>query len=257
MADWNAYQYLKFGRQRTQPAIDLVCRIGLKYPEKILDVGCGPGNSTRVLKERFVNALVTGIDNSDNMIEKARADHPDIDFRLCDISGDLEELDNDYDIVFSNACIQWVPNHKLLLGKLMGLLKKNGVLAVQIPYNESEPIHIIIGEISSSARWKGYFPEKRIFHTLSSGEYFDVLSDITPDFEIWETTYYHVMESHESIMEWYRSTGLRPYLDVLPDEKKAAFEKEVMGRLMEAYPRQKNGEIIFRFPRLFFTAVAR
>ena len=149
MADWNAYQYLKFGRQRTQPAIDLVCRIGLKYPEKILDVGCGPGNSTRVLKERFVNALVTGIDNSDNMIEKARADHPDIDFRLCDISGDLEELDNDYDIVFSNACIQWVPNHKLLLGKLMGLLKKNGVLAVQIPYNASEPIHIIIGEISS------------------------------------------------------------------------------------------------------------
>lgn len=90
MADWNASQYLKFGRQRTQPAIDLVCRIGLKYPEKILDVGCGPGNSTRVLKERFGNALVTGIDNSENMIEKARADHPDIDFRLCDISGDLK-----------------------------------------------------------------------------------------------------------------------------------------------------------------------
>lgn len=110
-----------------------------------------------MLKERFVNALVTGIDNSDNMIEKARADHPDIDFRLCDISGDLEELDNDYDIVFSNACIQWVPNHKLLLGKLMGLLKKNGVLAVQIPYNASEPIHIIIGKSVRRHAGKGTF----------------------------------------------------------------------------------------------------
>lgn len=259
MSDWNALQYLKFQKQRTQPAIDLACRIKLDDPEKILDVGCGPGNSTRVLKDRFVHARVTGIDNSENMIAKARADHPDMDFRLCDVSGDLAGLDCDYDIVFSNACLQWVPNHPALIRKLMGLLKKNGVLAVQIPYNASEPIHRIIDEISSSVRWKEYFPQRRVFHTLSSGEYFDILSDITPDFDIWKTTYYHAMKSHDDIMEWYRGTGLRlrPYLEVLSEAKRAEFEQEVRSRLVEAYPRQKNGEIIFRFPRLFFTAVAR
>lgn len=256
MSDWNALQYLKFERQRTQPAIDLVYRIGLSNPEKILDVGCGPGNSTRVLKDRFCQAMVTGIDNSENMLEKARADHPDLNFRLCDVNGDLDELDHDYDIVFSNACLQWIPNHPLLLEKLMGLLKKNGVLAVQVPYNFTEPIHRIIDAVSSSARWDGYFPEKRVYYTLSPGEYFDILAGITPDFDIWETIYYHVMKSHDSILEWYRGTGLRPYLNVLPEGKKAEFEQDVMSRLIEAYPKQKNGEIIFPFPRLFFMAVA-
>lgn len=257
MVDWSASQYLKFERQRTQPAIDLVNRIGLSNPEKILDVGCGPGNSSRVLKNRYRQARVTGIDNSENMLEKARADHPDIEFMLCDVSGDLRELDGGYDIVFSNACLQWVPDHGTLIGKLMNLLIKDGVLAVQVPYNFSEPVHTILDDLSSSARWREYFPEKRIYHTLSPGEYFDILADITPDFEIWETVYYHVMKSHENIMEWYRGTGLRPYLDVLPGEKKSEFEQDVLGRLIEAYPKQKNGEIIFRFPRLFFTAIAR
>jgi len=257
MPDWNASQYLKFEKQRTQPAIDLANRIGLTNPVRILDVGCGPGNSSRVLKDKYIQARVIGIDNSENMLEKARADHPDIEFRLCDASGDLSELGEGYDIVFSNACLQWVPDHERLLGRLMGLLRKGGVLAVQVPYNWSEPIHIIIVEISKTDRWNDYFPEKRIFHTLTPGEYFDILSGLTPDFEIWETTYYHVMESHEAILEWYRGTGLRPYLDALPDGKKSEFEKEVMDRLIEAYPKQKNGEIIFRFPRLFFTAVAR
>lgn len=220
MPSWDASQYLKFQSQRTQPAIDLVNRIRLSNPEKILDVGCGPGNSTRVLKDRFTHARVIGIDNSENMIEKAKADHPDMEFRLCDVSGDLAELEGDYDIVFSNACLQWVPDHHQLIGKLMSLLKKDGVLAVQIPYNFKEPIHRILGEVSSSARWQEYFPQERIFHTLTPGEYFDILTDITPDFDIWETTYYHVMQSHDGIMEWYRGTGLRPYLDALPEEKK-------------------------------------
>lgn len=257
MPCWNASQYLKFQKQRTQPAIDLVNRIPVRDPKKILDVGCGPGNSTRVLKDMFPGALVIGIDNSENMLEKARADHPDIEFRLCDAGGDLSMLGADYDIVFSNACLQWVPNHGEVIGRLMGLLKKGGVLAVQVPNNFSEPIHKIIQEASSSGPWNGYFPEKRVFHTLSPGEYFDILAGITPDFEIWETIYYHVMESHESIMEWYRGTGLRPYLDALPDGKRDEFEEEVLQRVVEAYPRQKNGKIIFRFPRLFFMAAAR
>mgnify|MGYP001231176557 CR=1 FL=1 len=254
MADWNSTQYLKFERERTQPAIDLVNRIGLENPKKILDVGCGPGNSTAVLAKKFPDAYILGIDNSENMISAARKNHPDLDFRLCDAGRDLSSLDHDFDIVFSNACIQWVPDHKKLIGELMGLLRKGGVLAVQIPMNFNEPIHRIIREVSTSDKWKGYFPEARNGNTLTQGEYFDILSELTDNFSLWDTVYYHVMKSHSDILEWYRGTGLRPYLNVLDDEKQADFENDVLERIKGSYGVQKNGEIIFRFPRFFFTA---
>lgn len=254
MADWNSTQYLKFERERTQPAIDLVNRIGIENPKKILDVGCGPGNSTAVLAKRFPGAFILGIDNSENMISAARKSYPALDFRLCDAGRDLSSLDHDFGIVFSNACIQWVPDHKKLIRELMGLLRKGGVLAVQVPMNFNEPIHRIIGEVSSSDKWKRFFPETRIYYTLTPGEYFDILSELTDNFTIWETVYYPVMKSYNDILEWYRGTGLRPYLNVLDDEMQADFENDIMERLRKSYPVQKNGEIIFRFPRFFFVA---
>jgi len=257
MADWNSAQYLKFERERTQPAIDLVNRIGIENPKKILDVGCGPGNSTAVLAERFTDAYILGFDNSENMITTARKNYPKLDFRLCDASCGLSSLDHDFDIVFSNACIQWVPNHEKLIGELMCLLRKGGVLAVQIPMNFNEPIQKIIKEVSTSGKWKGYFPEARVYNTLSQGEYFDILSELTDNFDLWETVYYHVMKSHDDILEWYRSTGLRPYLNVLDKEKQADFENDIMERLRKSYPVQKNGEVIFRFPRFFFVAYSK
>lgn len=257
MADWSAAQYLKFKNERTQPAVDLTNRIDHARPKKIIDIGCGPGNSTIVLADRFKDAYILGVDNSENMIERAKADFSGLDFMLCDVNGDLSCLDNDFDVVFSNACIQWIPNHEQLLGKLLGLLKKDGVLAVQIPFNYSEPIQRIIREVSTSEGWRDYFPNPRIFHTLTSREYFDILSGISSDFNIWETTYYHVMKSHHDIIEWYRGTGMRPYLSVLSDEKKIEFERDIYNRLNEYYPKQDNGNIIFRFPRLFFTARPR
>jgi trans-aconitate 2-methyltransferase len=254
VADWNPAQYLKFEKERTQPAIDLVNRINADNPVKIMDVGCGPGNSTAVLAGRFPGSYILGIDSSEDMIDAAGKNHPDLDFKLCDIGYDLSQLDCDFDIVFSNACIQWVPNHNELLKKLMGLLRKGGILAVQIPMNYNEPIHRIIGEVSSSDKWKGYFPNPRVFFTLSQSGYFDILSEISEDFALWDTVYYHVMNSHDDIMEWYRGTGLRPYLDVLDKDKRADFENDVKKRVIESYPAQKNGKIIFRFPRFFFTA---
>ena len=99
------------------------------------------------------------------------------------------------------------------------------------------------------------FLNHRIFHTLSPSEYYDILSDLSDDVNIWETVYYHIMENHNDILEWYRGTGLRPYLNALDDDKKTEFENDTMERIIESYPKQKNGKIIFRFPRLFFTAV--
>lgn len=254
MADWNSELYLKFKKQRTQPAIDLARRVGdyIDAPSEIIDLGCGPGNSTRVLKDRFPNSHITGADNSANMIEKAKADNPDLDFITLDISGDLSAYAGKYDVVFSNACLQWVHGHETLFPRIFEMVKPGGVFAAQIPMNYDEPIHQIIGRISESERWSEKFPEKRIFGTLTIPEYHDILSSSANDLELWKTIYCHRMPSIESIIEWYRSTGLRTYLAALSEEDGAEFIADISRELEKEYPKQKNGEIIFRFPRFFF-----
>ena len=255
MADWSSTQYLKFQKERTQPSIDLVCRIPIDRPEKIIDIGCGPGNSTRVLAKRFPHAQVVGVDCSANMLEKARQDNPDLTFMFCDASTDLKGFARDFDVVFSNACIQWVSNHPKLLGEMMTLLRPGGVLAVQTPFNRNAPIIREIHSAASSDRWKNWLGTVSPFHNMTPEEYFDLLSDIAVDFSLWETVYYHRLPSPKASIEWYRSTGLRPYLDALPDEThRDAFEKEILERITPLYPPQKNKEIIFRFNRLFFLA---
>ncbi len=254
MADWSSTQYLKFKAQRTQPSIDLAARIAVENPRDIIDIGCGPGNSTRAVKNRFPEARATGADLSENMLEAARRDNPDCDFIKLDVGGDLSALAGRFDVVFSNACLQWVPEHRKLLPSLFSLLRKGGALAVQIPMNFEEPIHRIIEETAQSPEWSEKFDKPRIFHTLSEEEYFDILSELTDDFEIWRTTYFHRMPSIDSIIEWYKGTGLRPYLDTLSDSDKEKFLAEIKARLEEEYPVRENGEIIFRFPRFFFIA---
>ena len=255
MSDWNPQQYLKFKKDRTQPAIDLAARLEYGSPAKALDLGCGPGNSTAVLKARFPEANVIGADYSENMVETAKHDHPELEFIRCDISTDLCKLPHDFDIVFSNACLQWVPDHTSLLPQLMGLLKPGGLLAVQIPMNYQEPIHRIIESTVSQSPWTELIPYMRLFYTLSQEQYFDVLSEISTDFTLWQTTYLHRMPSHQSIMDWYSSTGLRPYLDAaVTSEARDGFYQEVFRQVREEYPVQQNGEVIFRFPRFFFIA---
>lgn len=253
MPNWNPIQYEKFLKDRTQPAIDLANRLELLKPTNILDLGCGPGNSTKVLKDKFPNAKVTGADNSDEMLDKARELYPDIEFIHLDANGDLHEIREKYDIVFSNACIQWLPNHRELLPKLMTLLKPNGVLAIQIPMQTEHPVHIIINELVNTEKWGGKLTP-RAYNHLTTAEYFDVLSEFSRDFEIWEITYCHRMPSYESIIEWYKGTGLRPYLNQLTESDASNFVNDVFVKLKQRYKTQKNGEILFRFPRLFFIA---
>jgi trans-aconitate 2-methyltransferase len=252
MAAWNAKQYLKFADERTRPAADLAARIPTDTPRRIVDIGCGPGNSTAVLARRFPEARVLGIDNSREMIDAARAAYPELEFACCDAATELETLGTDFDVVFSNACIQWVPDHPALIPRMLGLLRKGGTLAVQIPHNFDEPIHRIIAEVS--ATWlSGRTP--RVFYTLTPGEYYDILTAAASSVSLWEATYFHTMRSHEDIMEWYRGTGLRPYLSLLSEAERPAFERDVYERVAAAYPKQKNGDILFRFPRLFLIAV--
>lgn len=254
---WSSEQYLKFEGQRTQPSIDLAGRISLEGVERALDVGCGPGNSSNVLAGRFPQAKVLGIDSSPDMIASARESYPGIEFRLCDAGSELGTLEGGFDVVFSNACIQWIPDHKTLLRNMMALLRPGGVLAVQIPMNQKEPIHRIIGELVTSAVWKDAFPNPRVFYTLPQGYYFDLLAKLSASFTLWETTYYHVMDSHEAILEWYRGTGLRPYLTMLPEARRKDFEQAVLTQVRAQYPLQETKQVIFRFPRFFFTATAK
>ncbi len=254
MTDWSANQYTKFIKERTQPAIDLANKITLSNPRKIIDIGCGPGNSTRVLADKFNDAYIVGADNSQNMLDKAKSLNPDLNFMLFDASRDFTDIKERFDVVFSNACIQWIPTHRELIKNMMGILNDGGMLAVQTPMNYQEPIHLIIGELIKSRKWKNKFANPRLFHNLTQGEYFDLLSEVTDDFSIWETVYCHRMPSHESIIEWYKGTGLRPYLNELSEHEAEEFEREVYNEVVKAYPIQSNGEIIFRFPRFFFTA---
>ena len=256
MSDWNPEQYEKFIKDRTQPAIDLANRLEVKEVKRILDLGCGTGNSTRILKDRFSDAMVFGADNSDEMLAKAKKTHPDIEFIHLDVGGDLSEvrdMDERFDIVFSNACIQWIPNHKILLPKLMSLIKHGGVLAVQIPIQSEHPVHIIMKELVITSKWKDKLSQRN-YNNLSTSEYYDVLSGISDDFEMWETIYCHRMPNYESIIEWYKGTGLRPYLEQLSETDAEDFVSDVYRELKNRYKIQSNGEIMFRFPRLFFIA---
>lgn len=259
MPKWDPAQYAKFLKDRTMPAVDLANRLAASISGgalDIIDIGCGPGNSTKVLKDRFPDAKVTGADNSPEMLAKARETYPGTDFIELDAAGDLHELSGKYDIVFSNACLQWLPDHRSLLPRLAGLLKPGGTLAVQIPMQLENPVHVIFSELAASAKWKGKFAPRH-YNNLTTEEYYDVLSDISDDFEIWEITYCHHMPGYESIVEWYKGTGLKPYLEQLPPEDADEFIRDVLGALKLRYSTRKTGEIMFRFPRLFFTVTVR
>ena len=252
--DWNSVQYLKFERQRTQPSIDLAKRIEVSDPKRIVDIGCGPGNSTAVLKRFFPDATIIGADNSENMLGKAKANYPDFDFVFCDAEKDLSALGDGYDVVFSNACIQWIPDHPKLIPALFSLLKPGGVLAVQVPMTKGAPLFEIIDEITADPKWGFAELGLRVCTVLDTGDYFDILSGCSENFDLWETVYYHRMPDHEAMLEWIRGTRLRPFLRVLDKERAAEFEREIMERATPFYPPQENGEILFRFNRFFFTA---
>lgn len=250
MSDWDAGLYLKFKMQRTQPAIDLANRVKGHSFRKIADIGCGPGNSTTILKSLFPDSDIEGIDKSQSMIEKAQSCCQGIRFRLCDV----HELESGYDLLFSNACLQWVPDHKSLLPELIQKLNPGGILAVQVPMNGNEPLYRIIADVAKDPVWNLQNTYFETNEALAPDEYIDILSGCSSDFQIWETAYYHRMPSHQALIDWVKGTRLRPYLNALHGEKALAFEKEILNRAAAVYPIRKNGEVVLRFNRLFFIA---
>ncbi len=256
MADWSASQYLKFEQERTQPSRDLANRITLHARRKIMDLGCGPGNSTRVLAERFPDSKILGIDNSADMIAQAQTNCPECEFQLLGVSPAVP-LTGKYDLIFSNACIQWIPDHKKLIPNLFSALSEDGVLAIQVPETRNMPMYKILSAMYSHPKWAQKFAGIREFYTLELEEYYDLLARISPAFSIWESTYIHCIDGIDGLIEWYRGSGLRPYLAVLDEAEQMEFIQEVKTRLREFYPLRADGTLLMRFPRLFFTLARR
>ncbi len=252
MSEWNPQEYLEFKTERTQPSLDLLSRIRMVHPRSIIDVGCGPGNSTHVLHQRWPHAWIVGIDYSAAMIDQARHDYPDISW----IVGDASQLQTDdrYDLVFSNAALQWMPDHHLLIPRLFSFTSARGALAVQVPANNTSALHQAVLATSARKEWSRYTAgcaEQLNFRT--STYYYEILHQLTSNFDMWETTYFHLLASPSGLIDWYRSTGLRPFLESLPDAKsRLAFEEAVLAECADAYPPQSDGKVLFPFRRIFF-----
>jgi len=251
MNDWNPDSYLRFADERTQPSIDLVSRIGLEAPGKIVDIGCGPGNSTQALRRRWPGSDILGLDYSESMIAKARQDYPGQSWEV----GDAAAFDAsaEYDLVFSNATLQWVSKHEELLPRLVRGVKQGGALAFQIPEFKAMPINLAIEAVAGRPEWKRYtagIAEQFTYHDAAF--YYDAMSGMTARLDLWETTYVHVLRSLGALLDFVGSTALRPYHAGLPsDEARTRFDEELLAECGRRYSLQVDGKLLFPFVRLF------
>jgi trans-aconitate 2-methyltransferase len=236
MADWSAHQYLKFEDERTRPARDLLAQIPLVEARKVVDIGCGPGNSTELLIRRWPQASVIGVDTSADMLRQARERLPGHTFIEANIAHWAPPAGTD--VVFANAVFQWVPDHLKHLKRLVGSLSEGGVLAVQMPDNLDEPSHILM---------RDGLPKP--------GSYYDELKPLCSRIEIWHTIYNHVLDDAAAVVEWVKGTGLRPFVDPLEPPERKAFLAEYTARIAGTYLPQQDGKVLLRFPRLFVIAV--
>ena len=253
MPSWDASQYLQFADERTRPCRDLIGRIALPEPARIIDLGCGPGNSTEVLAERWPEAEITGLDGSPAMIAAAQKSHPNKTW----VTGDIASwtADAPCDLIFSNAALHWVPDHSTILPRLVGQLSREGALAFQVPANFDAPAHRAMRELASSPDWQSHFPRSvREWHVHEPAFYYDLLAPVVGRLDFWTTEYFHLMESSEAIVEWYKGTGLRPYLDALPAAEQGRFLIDYRRLLHEAFPPRADGRVIFPFLRFFLIA---
>lgn len=255
MSDWNAAQYLRFSEERTRPAADLLARVPLDGATHVVDLGCGPGNSTALLAERFPKADIVGIDSAPDMLAQARRSLPHLRF----VAADLRDVhpESPPDLIFANAVLQWLPDHAGLLPRLVRQLRPGGCLAVQMPDNLDEPSHRLMREVAASGPWAGAIGDPAAARTpiLGVGAYHDLLRGADCcTVDLWRTTYWHPLADAAAIVAWLQATGLRPFLGPLSPEHRAGFLAVYEEALEAAYPKQGDGRVLLAFPRLFLVA---
>lgn len=255
MGDWNPALYRQFGSERERPIHDLLARIPLESPRRIVDLGCGAGASTALLQRRWPEAQILGLDSSPAMLARARESLTSPAFAEADIGS--WEADRPFDLVFSNAALQWLGAHEVLFPRLMTAVAPGGVLAVQMPRNFDAPSHRLMAEAAAAGQWRDRLAGVAASRTNPVGapeQYARLLAPLARRYEIWETTYLLHLEGENPIVEWTRATGLRPYLEALQEPDRAGFLAEYGRRIAAAYPKEPDGATLFPFRRLFIVA---
>lgn len=255
--DWSAQTYLRFEDERTRPAADLLARVQLEAPRRIVDLGCGPGNSTELLVGRFPDAETMGFDSSPAMLEAARQRLPGLAFEQGDIAHWSPARAPD--LIFANAALQWLPDHETLFPTLLRALAPGGALAIQMPDNLDEPSHAAMREVARDGAWAERLAGAAASRTrILSGEgYFDLLAPHAAAVDVWRTVYLHPLDGAEAIAAWLTATGLRPFLDPLDAEERERFLGLYLERLRIFYPERASGKSLLRFPRVFIVAVRK
>jgi trans-aconitate 2-methyltransferase len=250
---WQPERYLAFAEQRTRPALDLLARVPLTNPGRVADLGCGPGNSTTLLAQRWPHAAIIAIDSSPEMLAQARAS----DVRATWVEADIGAWtpDRPLDLIYANAALQWLGDHATLLPRLMGQLRAAGALAVQMPCNFEAPSHALLRETARSGPWADRLAgvlERR--PVADPAWYHDLLAPHAAALDIWETEYLHLLAGDDPVLSWTRGTALRPVMQALDADQFAAFEAAYAACLRAAYPRRADGRTLFPFRRLFIVA---
>lgn len=257
MPTWNAEQYLKFGDERAQPCRDLIARIALRGPRTIVDLGSGPGNSAAMLAERWPDAEITGIDNSDEMIAAARKAYPAGKWQRGEISNWALQDSINPDLVLANASLQWLPDHGKLFPRILSRIAPGGAFAAQMPANLEAPAMQLPRQMAASQGWRRWFPKGFVDNWMvqEPAFYYEALSEVAGKLDIWETRYTHVFADAGAIVEWYKGSGLRPFLEAIGEAKdRAKFLEEYLAGLRHYYPPQRDGKVLFPFRRLFLVA---
>jgi trans-aconitate 2-methyltransferase len=258
---WSAKQYVAFEDERTRPVRDLLAALPPIDARSVIDLGCGPGNSTEVLAERYPAARVAGIDSSPDMITAARQRLPGADFAVEEVrawSGGSRIADAPFDVILANAVLQWVPGHATLFPELIERLAPHGALAVQMPDNLDGPAHRLMREIAQGGPWAAKLAGAAAARTAlaSMDWYYDLLQPLCTRVDFWQTTYYHALAGGAgAIVEWFKGSGLRPFIEPLDDGERSAYLERYTAAIAEAYPTAANGSVLLPFPRMFMLAI--
>lgn len=249
MPTWNADQYLKFADERIRPCKDLASRAGITSPKRIVDLGCGPGNSAAVLAERWPGADIMGVDSSSVMIDVARREQPGRRWISADIREWAATEQAQFDLVFSNAALQWVPDHASIYPQLMKRVAPGGAMAVQIPADFNAIPHQLMRELAPAG------VKAKEWYSHAASFYYDVLAPHAATLDIWETEYQHVLPDAAAIVEWYKGSGLRPFLEAMSSQSECEqFLGSYENKIRAVYVPRPDGKVLFPFRRLFVIA---
>lgn len=253
--NWDPAQYLRFGSERLRPALDLLARVPAEAPKFVIDLGCGAGNITALLAARWPGAEILGIDGSEEMLARVRVAASCCHFVQADIATFVPE--GEPDVIFSNAVLQWLPDHRRLLPRLLSFLAPGGILAVQMPAMEGAPFRRLQEELAREGPWTERLAHvARVLPILAPAEYWDLLKPLAGTLELWETIYLHALKGPDAVLHWAMGTSLRPYLDALAEPERTEFREAYAAALRSHHPPQPDGTTLFPFRRLFLLATA-